>query len=101
MLNLGKAFQETIRNLEILRDSQNPPNEDVVANLDKLYEQQIDLINAAINSATKRYQQAARGMRKAARETKKAIEDLAKLEQGIEKVAAAIAKVAKLLKSVV
>jgi len=100
MLSLGKELQETIRNLEELRDSQDPPSDDVLENLDILYGQQIDLIDAAINQNTEKYKEAATAMQEAARKTKKAIDDLAKLEHAIEKVADAIGKVTELLAKV-
>lgn len=96
-LSLGKALQQTIRNLETLRDSQNPPSNDVIEKLDVLYSQQIDLIDAAINKNTQKYKTATTSMKEAAKKTKGAIDDLAKLEQAIEKVANAIGKVTELL----
>ncbi len=97
MTSLGNELQQTIRNLEQLRDSQDPPSDDVIEKLDILYDQQIDLIEAAINKNTEKYKQAATSMREAAKKTKEAIDDLAKLEQAIQKVANAIGKVTDLL----
>ena len=97
MSSLGKELQETIRNLEKIRDSQSPPSDDVLAKLDMLYEQQIDLINAAIMRSTVEYTKATEAMTEAAKKTKEAIDDLAKLEKSIEKVASAIGAVVKLL----
>ena len=101
MSNLGKELSKTIQNLEKIRDSQNPPGNNILHALDKLYEQQIDLINAAINTATVEYTNAANSMKEAADKTKGAIDDLAKLEQVLDKVGDAIKKVATLLISVV
>ena len=100
MSSLGKELQQTIRNLEKIRDSQNPPSDDVLANLDTLYEQQIDLIDAAIQKSTDEYVKATEIMGEAAQKTKEAIDDLAKLEKSIEKVANAISKVTELLSKV-
>lgn len=100
MSNLGKELQQTVRNLETIRDSQTPPSNDVLAKLDQLYEQQIDLISAAINKATEEYKSAAKSMKEAAKKTKEAIDDLAKLEKAIEKVANAIGTVTDLIASV-
>lgn len=100
MTSLGKELQETIRNLEKLRDSQDPPSDDIIAKLDVLYDQQIDLIDAAINKNTEKYKKATTAMQEAAKKTKEAIDDLAKLEQAIEKVANAIGKVTELLAEV-
>ena len=100
MLRLGKELQETIRNLEKIRNSQKPPSDDVVAQLDNLYEQQIDLIDAAINKATDEYVKATDAMNEAAKKTKEAIANLAKLEEAIKKVADAVGLVTKLLAKV-
>ncbi|MDP1573274.1 MAG: hypothetical protein Q8M09_20020 [Pseudomonadota bacterium] len=100
MITLGKELQETIRNLEKLRDSQNPPSDTILKQLDTLYGQQIDLIDAAINNKTKEYKDATTALQEAARKTKKAIDDLAKLEKAIEKVADAIGKVTELLAAI-
>ena len=50
MSSLGKELQQTILNLEKLRDAQHPPSDDILAKLDKLYHQEIELIDAAVNS---------------------------------------------------
>lgn len=100
MASLGKGLQETIHNLEKIRDSQKPPSDDVLSKLDKLYEQQIDLIDAAIKKSTDEYVKATNAMNEAAKKTKEAIDDLAKLEKAIEKVAGAIGMVTKLLSKV-
>lgn len=100
MASLGNELQQTIRNLEKLRDSQDPPSNDVIEKLDVLYDQQIDLIEAAINKNTEKYQKATASMQEAAKKTKEAIDDLANLEHAIEKVANAIGKVTELLAKV-
>jgi phage-related minor tail protein len=100
MPSLGKELQETIRNLERLRDSQDPPSDSVLEKLDILYGRQIDLIDAAINNNTEKYKEATTAMQEAARKTKEAIDDLAKLEHAIQKVADAIGKVTELLAKV-
>lgn len=100
MKTLGTELQETIRNLEQLRDYQDPPSDEILAKLDILYGQQIDLIDAAIKNNTNEYKKATEAMEEAAKKTKEAIDDLAKLEQSIEKVANAIGKVTELLSKV-
>lgn len=97
MPTLGEALQQTIRNLEKIRDLQKPPSNDVLAKLDTLYAQQIDLIDSAIQQATAEYVNATKSMNEAAKKTQEAIADLAKLEQAIGKVANAIGKVVLLL----
>lgn len=100
MATLEEQLQQTINNLEKIRDSKKPPPDDVLASLDTLYQQQLDLIGAAITEATKGYADTTAAMTAAAVETEKAIDDLAKLAQSIEKVAAAISAVAGLLAKV-
>lgn len=100
MTSLGRELQQTIRNLEKLRDTQNPASNKVIATLDALYDQQLDLIDAAINKNTENYKTAAAAMQEAATKTQEAIDDLAKLEQAIEKIAKGVDKVADLLDEV-
>lgn len=100
MTSLGKELQQTIRNLEKIRDLQKPSSADVLAKLDTLYAQQIDLIDAAIQKATAKYENATASMSEAAKKTQEAINDLTKLEQAIGKVANAIGKVSVLLAAV-
>lgn len=100
MPTLGYGIQQTIRNLEKIRDLQKTPSDDVLDKLDTLYAQQIDLIDAAIQKSTEEYVNATKSMAEAAKKTQEAINDLAKLEQAIEKVANAIGKVIVLLAAV-
>ena len=100
MTTLGEELQNTIRNLETIRDAQNPPSNDVLEKLDILYGQQIDLIDAAINMNTEEYKTATTAMQTAAKQTKDAINDLTKLEAAIGKVADVIGKVTELLTKV-
>lgn len=97
MTSLGKELHQTIRNLEKIRDSQDPPSDEVLEKLEVLYEQRIELIDAANKKNTEEYKKAATSMQEAANKTKEAIDDLSKLEQGIDKVAKAIGKVTGLL----
>lgn len=71
MLTLGQALQKTIRNLEKIRDLQTPPSDGVFAKLDKLYAQQIDLIDAAIQKATPEYAKATIAMNEAAKKPRR------------------------------
>jgi Na+/phosphate symporter len=97
VVTLGAELQQTIRNLEKIRDAQKPPHDDVLAKLDSLYEQQIDLIDAAIQKATPEYMKAAMSMAEAAKKTQEAMGNVAKLDQAIKKVADAIGKITILL----
>lgn len=97
MANLGLQLRETIWNLEELRDRQNPPSADLIAQIDALYDQLIDLVNGNVNSASKEYEKAAKAMEEAATRTRKAVKGLARAEDTLESVAKAIEKVAALL----
>lgn len=100
MTTLGKELQNTIRNIEAIVDSQDDPSNETLTSLDALYDQQIDLIDAAIQNNTEEYKIATTSMKEAAKKTKEAINDLGKLEKSIETVAKAIGKVTKLLSKV-
>ncbi len=101
MTTLGKECQNTIRNLEKLRDSQYPPSDEILATLDIMYEQQINLIDANIKKNTEEYKEATEGMKEAAKKTKEVVDGLAKLNKSIDKIANAIGKVSKLISKVV
>ena len=101
MSSLGKELQQTIINLEKLRDAKHPPSDDILATLDKLYQQEIKLIAAAVNSNSVRYKIATKAMTEAAKKTKEAIADPANLEQAIGKVSNAIGMVTELLSEIV
>jgi hypothetical protein len=101
MSNLGKELQQTILNLERLRDVQHPPSDDILAKLDILYQQEIELIGATVNSNSVRYKIATKAMTEAAKKTKEAIDDLASLDQVIGKVSNAIEIVTELLSEIV
>lgn len=101
MTTLGKELIATIKHLEALRDQSEQPSAAVTAQLDLLYDQQIDLIDAAIDKNTQNYINATAAMRQAAKATREARSELATLEQSIDKVSAAIAKVTKLLDKIV
>lgn len=100
MASLGKELQETIRNLEKIRDSQKRPSDELLDILDALYEQQIQLIDAAVNNATPQYKSATRAMKAAAKKTKQTLDDIKLLDQSIKKIARAIGKVTDLLAEV-
>lgn len=93
MANLGLDLRDTIRNLENIRDKLKPPSSEILEQIDTLYEQQIDLVNAAINNATAEYAAAANAVQEAATQTKKAIDDLTKVEETTAKVASLLASV--------
>lgn len=97
MASLGKALQDTIRNLEQLQGAQDSSSDAVRAKLDTLYAQQIELIEAAINRQTEEYQAATAAMEEAAAKTQEAIDDIAKLDQSLTLVANALGKVATLI----
>jgi len=100
MSTLGAELQKTIRNLEKLRDSQHSLSDELLSLLDKLYEQQIELIDAAIKKDTPKYIAATHALSEAAARTHAAINDLATLDKAIKKVADAIGKITRLLAAV-
>jgi 5'-3' exonuclease len=100
MSKLMEELECTIANLERLRDAQDSPPEALLDQLDRLYEQQLELIAAAINEDTVEYAAALDAMNKAAKATSEAIADMAKLEESIGKVATATAKVMELLQRI-
>ncbi len=100
MTTLGKEFQNTIKNLEKLRDSQNHPSNELLSKLDIMYGQQIDLIDASIKKDTQEYKEATEAMKEAAKKSKEAVDGLAKLDKILGKIANATVKVTKLLSKV-
>lgn len=101
MESLGRELHNTIRNLERIRDAVHPRSEGVVNTLDGLYDQQIDLIEAAIQRDTAAYKDAQKAMSAAARRTEEARTDLANLEEALDRTASAIDKIGKLLSALV
>jgi len=101
MEELAKKLQETIDNLEKLRDSQPSVDSDVIKKLDQLYQTQLELISAAINADTAKYAEVIEALQKAATETEQAVNDLTNVENAIGKVANAIGKVGDLLGKIV
>lgn len=97
MATLGKDLHDTIIKLEEIRDTQDPPNPEILNQISTLSDQRIELIEAAINQATEKYKAAAEAMKEAAMAAKEAIDDLAKVADTIAKVAKAIGKINDLL----
>ena len=97
MSNLNSELQQTINNLEKIRDSQDVPSNDLLASLDMLYEQQINLSEIAIQQSTDEYAKVTEAMKDASKKTKEAINDLAKLENVISDIAKVIANITKLV----
>ncbi|MBN1780435.1 hypothetical protein JW948_04865 [bacterium] len=99
MTKLRDAVDETIENLEKIRDAQNPPDNEVLIRLDALYEQKIRLLEVHINEATDDYKKALKSLNSAAKSTKKAIKDLSRLQEALKKVATALDKMTRLLQA--
>jgi len=100
MESLGKNLQVTITNLEKIRDAHNNPPDSLFNQLDLLYDQQINLIDAAIQKSTPEYEIANVAMNEAAKKTSAAIADLAKTEAAINNIASAITKISDLIAKV-
>lgn len=101
MTNLITNLQKTIDNLVKIRDSQDCPNKTITAQLDKLYQQKLDLIDAEMASDTEKYKSAETSMEEAAKITKEAIGNIEKFDQAIEKVTDAAGKIAPLIAQVI
>lgn len=101
MTNLITNLTKTINYLEKIRDSQDCPNKTIIAQLDKLYQQKLDLIDADIASNTDKYKSAETSMEEAAKATKEAIDKIEKVDQAIEKVADAAGKIVPLIAQII
>lgn len=97
MGDLGKELQTVIRNMEKLRDSQQPPDERVLELLDRLCQQKLDLIKAGIDSATDKYQDVFDALKDAADGISDAIGDLTRLEDTLRKINKVVGKIARLI----
>lgn len=97
MAGLGIALDETIRNLEAIRDKGDHPSPEVVEKIDKLYNLRIDLVEAAVNRATPQYANVTHALQVAAVKTKAALDGLDTLEKGLSAVAKAIKLIIVLL----
>lgn len=101
MTEIITNLQKTINNLEKIRDSQNCPNKSITAQLDKLYQQKLDLIAAEIATDTEKYKSVAALMEEAAKVTKEAIDKIEKVDKALEKVADATGKIAPLIAKII
>ena len=97
MPDLGKELQGLIRDMEKLRDSQQPPDDRVLELLDRLCQQKLDLVKARIDSTTVKYQSAFEALKDAADITRGVISDLTKLEDALRKIAKVVGKIADLI----
>lgn len=97
MSDLGKELQNMIREMEKLRDSQQPPDDRVLELLDRLCQQKLDLVRASIDSATGKYRDVFDSLNEAAAATRDAIADLTKLEVALQKIAKVVGRIAKLI----
>ncbi|MGE5620977.1 MAG: hypothetical protein ACM3U0_00255 [archaeon] len=101
MTELITNLQKTINNLEKLRDSQDCPPKGIILQLDKLYQQKLELIRAEIASEIEKYRSASASMEEAAKITKEAIDKIEKVDKAIEKVAEATGKIAPLIAKII
>lgn len=97
MPDLGKELQNLIRNMEKLRDLQQPPDDRVLELLDRLCQQKLDLVKARIDAATAGYHNVFEALKEAAAVTREAVADLAKLEDALRKIAKVAGKIADLI----
>ena len=100
MPDLGTEIKNTIRNLEAIRDKQNPPDQDIVHQLNTLYDQALELVAAAIKGNDQKYNDAATKMQAAAQASQNAINNLSQVSNVVNTAAKAIQAVASLLAAV-
>ncbi|HEX5056111.1 MAG TPA: hypothetical protein VFX02_06400 [Gammaproteobacteria bacterium] len=96
-MDLGKELQGLIRDMEKLRDSQQPPDDRLLELLDRLCQQKLDLVKARIDFTTDKYQGAFAALKDAAAITRGVISDLTKLEEALRKIAKVVGKIADLI----
>lgn len=101
MTDLIMNLQKTIDNLEKLRDSLDCPPKGIIVQLDKLYQQKLELIGAEIAAETEKYKNAASSMEDSAKITKEAIDNIEKVDKAITKVAEATGKIAPLIAQII
>jgi hypothetical protein len=100
MATLGEDLASTIRNLEHIRDAQNPPNQDVIHQINDLYDLTLDYASAQIDQGSTAYANAAQAMSDAAQASLSAINNLAQVAKTVQIVATAISLLTKLLAAV-
>lgn len=98
---LIQDLQKTIEALETLGERHPAAGDAIDERLDPLFQHKIDLVNAALNTASQPYQQAVQAMRQAAAQAERAIREPAKIAEAVSAVDGAIAKLSKLLDNAV
>ncbi len=97
MPTFGQSLASLIRNLEQIRDTQNPPDQELIHQIDQLYDLAVKYAASQINQGTAQYRKAAQAMSDAADQSLQAINNLAQVARAIELAAKAISLAAKLL----
>ncbi|MDD5035572.1 MAG: spore germination protein GerPC [Methylococcaceae bacterium] len=100
MDNLIQDLQKIIQALEALSESPATASEQIDEMLDQLFQQKIDLLNAALNVSTTPYQQAAQAMKQAAAKAERGAREPANIDEALRTISEAITKSSKLLDSV-
>ncbi len=99
MDSLIKDLQKTIEALETLSESPATAVDQIDELLDQLFQQKIDLVNAAPSVSSQPFQQAAKAMQQAAFKAERAVKDPSRLGESTLAVSDAITQLAKLLDS--
>ncbi len=99
MDSLIQDLQKTIEALETLSELPATACDQIDELLDQLFQQKIDLVNAAPSVSSQPFQQAAEAMKQAAVQTERALKEPSRLAETTSAVSDAITQLAKLLDS--
>lgn len=96
-MTIGQDIANTIINLEHIRDAQNPPSQDVIHQIDDLYNLAVKYGASQIDQTTVQYTTTAQALSTAAQATLNAINDLSQVSDAVGKVASAIKQLTGLI----
>jgi hypothetical protein len=96
-LVIGQDIDNTITNLEKIRDAKNPPSQDVLDQIDELNDLAVKYAAAQIDQATAQYTAMANSFSTAAQATLNATNDLSKVADAVSKAASAIKLLTEIL----
>ncbi|MAD45317.1 MAG: hypothetical protein CMI02_05515 [Oceanospirillaceae bacterium] len=97
MTDLLAELEQTLAQLEIIRDSVAVPDAQLIRQISDLYDQQQRLLESEISAQTSQYQQAAQAMKEAAAKARSEAEAISDVAGLINTVASALEAVEGLL----
>ena len=97
MTDLLAELEQTLAQLEIIRDSVAVPDAQLIRQISDLYDQQQRLLESEISAQTSQYQQAAQAMKAAAAKARSEAEAISDVAGLINTVASALEAVEGLL----